>query len=522
MQENLAQRQDANQASANVDRFGKVESYGIEYIPDEDRHSRPRNLLWILFGGSMTFGIIVIGWVPVSLGLGWWASASAIVVGSAIGATLMAPMGLLGLRSGSNNPVASGAHFGALGRMIGSALGITADIVFAALCIWAAGEVLARSVVRIFGIESHTATVALLIIAYALVAVVMTVIAVMGHANMVTFTKWMVPTAGTIMIVYLFIAARNFDPSYAGGDYVLGSFWPTWILGMLACAGTVNSYGPYVGDWTRHISTKKFPPRHSVAAAWIGGFFGMGGAFMFGAFTAVTFKDPINAYATEFANNVPYWFLFFALYLAFIPGTAQAVINIYNMGLDFSSIVPGLSRVRATIYLSIVSTILVFVGAFYQQLSAIVSSYLAILIVLGAPWSVINLIGYFNNRGYYDPDSLQVYNRGQMGGRYWSSVGLNHRAVLSWLAAVLIGLMFVNTGWYVSPGASLFGGADFGFIVSTSVAALVYLAFLKWNPEPAYNFGPKGARIASAPQSQYREFMPIQEMDMSKVRWRIG
>lgn len=520
--EKLVYDEPGESVPTKVDAVGKVESYGIEYIPDEDRHSRPRNLLFILFGGSMTFGIIVIGWVPVSLGLGWWASASAIVVGSAIGATLMAPMALLGLRSGSNNPVASGAHFGALGRMIGSALGITADIVFAALCIWAAGEVLARSVVRIFGIESQTTTVALLIMAYSIVAIVMTVIAVMGHANMVTFTKWMIPTAGTIMIVYLFVAAPNFNPNYAGGDYALGSFWPTWILGMLACAGTVNSYGPYVGDWTRHISTKKFNPRRSVVAAWIGGFFGMGGAFMFGAYTAVTFKDPLNAYATEFANNVPFWFLFFALYLAFIPGTAQAVINIYNMGLDFSSIVPGLSRVRATIYLSIVSTVLVFIGAFYQQLSAIVSSYLAILIVLGAPWSIINLIGYFNNRGYYDPDSLQVYNRGQMGGRYWSSAGLNHRAVIAWLAAVGTGLLFINTGWYAGPGTKFFEGADVGFVVAILVGVTVYLAFLKWNPEPAYVFGPKGARIASAPPERYGDFMPIQEMDMSKARWRIG
>lgn len=83
-------------------------------------------------------------------------------------------------------------------------------------------------------------------------------------------------------------------------------------------------------------------------------------------------------------------------------------------------------------------------------------------------------------------------------------------------------MLFVNTGWYVGPGARLFDGADFGFIVSTSVAALVYFAFLKFNPEPAYNFGPKGARIASAPPSRYGDFMPIQPMDLSKVRWRIG
>lgn len=522
MDKDVQLKEPVRPAETNVDAVGKIESYGIEHIPDEERRSRPRNLLWILFGGSMTYGIIVIGWVPISLGLGWWEAFSAIVVGSAIGATLMAPMTLLGLRSGTNNPVASGAHFGALGRMIGSVLGITADIVFAALCIWAAGEVLARSVVRIFGIESETTTVVLLVLAYTVVAVVMTIIAVFGHANMVSFTRWMVPTAGAMMLLYVFVAAPDFDPDYAGGEYALGSFWPTWILGMLACAGTVNSYGPYAGDWTRHISAKKYPPRHSVIAAWIGGFFGMGGAFMFGAYTAVTFRDPTNAYATEFANNVPFWFLFFALYLAFVPGTAQAVINIYNMGLDFSSIVPRLTRVRATVYLSIVSTVLVFIGAFYQELATILSSYLGILIVLGAPWSVINLIGYFNIRGYYYTDSLQVYNRGQMGGRYWSSLGINHRAVIAWATGVIVGLFFTNVGSFVGPGSQLFNGADMGFVFSTTVAAILYVALLKWNPEPAYVFGPKGARIASAPPEKYGDFMPIQEMDMSKARWRIG
>ena len=361
----------------------------------------------------------------------------------------------------------------------------------------------------------------LLILAYTLVAVVMTTIAVLGYSNMVSFTKWMVPTAGSIMVLYLFVAAPNFDPNYSGGEYALGSFWPTWTLGMLACAGTVNSYGPYAGDWTRYISPKKFRPRHSVIAAWMGGFFGMGGAFMFGAFTAVTFQDPANAYATEFANNVPYWFLFFMLYLAFVPGTAQAVINIYNMGLDFSSIVPRLDRVRATIYLSAVATVLVFFGAFYQELSEILSSYLSILIVLGAPWSVINLIGYFNNRGHYYTESLQVYNRGQMGGRYWSSLGFNHRAVISWSCAVFAGVMFSNTGWYVGPGAELVGGMDFGFVVSVVVGAMLYFAFLKWNPEPAYVFGPKGARIASAPVDQHGDYMPIQEMDLAAARRKV-
>ena len=93
---------------------------------------------------------------------------------------------------------------------------------------------------------------------------------------------------------------------------------------------------------------------------------------------------------------------------------------------------------------------------------------------------------------------------------------------LSWVAAVALGMLFVNTGWYVGPGAKLFNDADLGFIVSTSVGALLYTAFLKWHPEPAYVFGPEGARIAAAPPERYGDYMPIQEMDLAHARRRIG
>jgi|SRR5699024_2762624 len=488
-----------------IDEVGKVESYGVEYIPEEHRRSKPANILWILFGGSMSLGIIVVGWIPVSLGLGWWEAISAVIVGSLIGATFLAPMGLFGLRTGTNNPVSSGAHYGAVGRIIGSVLGITADLVFAALCIWAAGQVLAVSVARIFGFGD--APIWLLIIAYTLVAIIMTWVSVLGHANMVAFTKWMVPTSGAVMLLAIFVLFPSFDPSYSGGEYALGDFWPTWLAGMLACAGTINSYGPYAGDWTRHISRKNYSDKKIMLACWIGGFFGMGGAFAFGAFTAVSFANPMAEYAEEFALNVPFWFLFLLLYVGFVPGTAQAVINIYNMGLDFSSIFASITRVQATIFLSIISTVLVYFGAFYQNLSPILSSYLSILIVLGAPWVVINLIGFFNCRGYYDPDALQVFNRGEIGGIYWAHKGLNYRAAISWLIAVIAGMLFVNTGWYVGPGASLLNGTDAGFVISTVLAAALYTTSLYVFPEPHYVFGPEGPRLKS---KQTKKIPPIE------------
>jgi len=479
-----------------VDEVGKIENFGVDYIPEEQRKSKPTNILYILFGGSFTFGIIVIGWIPVSIGLSWWGAITAVIVGAAIGATLLAPMALFGTRTGTNNPVSSGAHFGAMGRLIGSILGILACIVFAALCVWAAGDVLAGSATRIFG--GDEATLTLKLIAYGLVAIVMTLISVLGHANMVAMTKWMIPTAGVLMIIALFVLWPSFDPSYAGGNYLLGSFWPTWFLGVISCAGTVQSYGPYVGDWSRHISREKYSDKQLMTVTWLGGFFGMGGAFAFGAYTATAFTNPTASYASEFVASVPFWFLFPLLYIALIPGTAQAVINIYSMGLDFSAIVIRFSRVQSTIFLAGVSTALVYLGAFYERLEVLVSSFIAILVICGAPWVVINVIGFLNRKGHYYPNHLQVFNRREIGGRYWFRNGLNIQATVAWAAAVFVGIFFLNTGWYIGPMAKLLGGADIGLIVSPLVGAITYIILLYLFPEPEDAFGPEGALFKSS------------------------
>lgn len=150
MSERLAQGKPAEQDQYR-DQLGTIEQCGIEYIPEEVRKSHPKNLFCILFGGSLTFSVIIIGWFPVSFGLGFWQAASAVIVGSALGAALLAPTGLMGPRTGTNNPVSSGAFFGVAGRLVGSVLEATASLAFAALSIWTGGDALAGAMVRFFG-----------------------------------------------------------------------------------------------------------------------------------------------------------------------------------------------------------------------------------------------------------------------------------------------------------------------------------------------------------------------------------
>ncbi|MCV7228208.1 purine-cytosine permease family protein [Mycolicibacterium komossense] len=475
------------------DRVGRIEQHGVEFIPEEERHSSPRNLTSILFGGSLTFSVIIIGWFPVSFGLGWWQAASAVVVGSAVGAALLAPTGLMGPRSGTNNPVASGAFFGVAGRLIGSILEASASVAFAALSIWTGGDALAGALTRFFGL-TDTDTVRL--IAYAVLAVVVTIVSVLGHSSMVFCQRVMIPTAGACLIVGLFVFGGHFDPDYTGThEYALGSMPAAWLLSALLCASTVASYGPYAGDWTRHISPRKHPDISIARALFIGGLFGMGGPFMWGVFTSVAlFAGAVpgadTSYVLALVDASPLWFVPALIYVGLASGTAQAVINTYGTGLDTSAIIPKLNRVQATLLACSLATILVYLGHFNSALANGVAVFLTLLACSSIPWIVILTIGHFHRRGYYRTDDLQVFNRGEKGGVYWFTGGLNFVGIGVWLVALTAGLMFTNNQWFTGPGAALLGGLDTGFLVAGVVAAALYPLALRMYPERPELFRP--------------------------------
>jgi purine-cytosine permease-like protein len=474
------------------DRVGKIEQYGIEHIPEEERHSSPKNLFTILFGGSLTFSIIIIGWFPIAFGLSWWQAASAVVVGSAFGAALLAPMGLMGPRTGTNNPVSSGAFFGVAGRLLGSFLEASASLAFAALSIWTGGDALAGALSRFFGVEDTTVP---RLVAYGVLSVIVTIVSILGHANMVAAQRFMIPTAGLCILVGLVVYGRDFDPSYAGtGEYELGSFWATWLLSALICGSTVASYGAYAGDWTRHISRKLHADRSVVRMMFLGGLFGMGGPFMWGTFTSAALFSSGTAsadtpYVLGLVEGAPLWFVPALIYLGLASGTAQAVINTYGTGLDTSAIIPRLNRVQATFLACAASAALVYVGHFNQAISAAVGVFLTLLACFSIPWIVMVVVGHFHRKAYYDADALQVFNRGERGGIYWYWHGFNPRGMGAWMVAATAGLFFTSNAWFVAPGAALAGGADIGFLVAGAVAAVLYPVVIWVFPEPREVYG---------------------------------
>src|SRR5690606_21301210 len=88
---------------------GTIEVRGVDYIPRRERHSRPRNLAWAMFGPQFGFGNMFFGSLAIVFGLSWWSAVTAIAVGTAVGSAIFCGMAIMAPKSGTNNATTSGA-----------------------------------------------------------------------------------------------------------------------------------------------------------------------------------------------------------------------------------------------------------------------------------------------------------------------------------------------------------------------------------------------------------------------------
>jgi purine-cytosine permease-like protein len=97
-----------------------MEQHGIESIPDHDRTATILDFMRIEWAGSNSLATAVLGAFPIIFGLSFWQSVAATTLGVALGSLVLGPMALFGPITGTNNAVSSSAHFGVVGRILGS------------------------------------------------------------------------------------------------------------------------------------------------------------------------------------------------------------------------------------------------------------------------------------------------------------------------------------------------------------------------------------------------------------------
>jgi purine-cytosine permease-like protein len=473
----LAERPDSTTAAeASEDHFGAVETAGVEYVPEEARDSRPRNLGAVFLGANLTWTNVVFGAFAILFGLSFWQTVTSMAVGTAVGTLAVLPTALIGPRTGTNMTVSSGAFFGIRGRFIGSGLALAIALAFAAVTVWTSGDALVAGGHRLFGTPDGAVVHG---VAYAIVAALMVAVALYGHATIVTMQKIVVPVVGLLMVAGFFAFAGSVDLNAPGGNYSLGGFWPTWALSAVLFAAAPISYGPTIGDYTRRISSIRFSDKQICAALGVGMFVGVMLPSLFGAVSALSFTNPSDSYLDDLVAASPAWFVLPIVVISLLGGLSQGVLCVYASGLDLEGLTPRLKRTQTTVITAAVAIVLLYLGVFvFNAVESVTAMTIALNAVI-TPWVAILAIGALTTRSY-DPVDLQAFAAGRRDGRYWFTRGWNVPAVVAWTVGAVFGLLTVNTELYVGPLANLAGGVDLSTMGSAALAGLIYGAAVRF------------------------------------------
>lgn len=470
----------------------EVERHGIDTIPDDERHSSVFDLFRIQFGGANTFATIILGTFSIVLGLSWWQAVAATVTGVFVGAVILAPMSLFGPRTGTNNAVACGAHFGVHGRIVGSFLSLLTAIAFYSISVWVSGDALVGALVRIFDVaDSNLLRGAV----YAVLGALVIVVVVYGYQFMLLVNKVVVIGNTTLILLALVAYSGTFDAGYNPGPsaYALGGFWPTFVLSALIVLGNPISFGAFLGDWSRYIPATT--PARSLLWATLAAQLATLVPFLFGVATATIVAGKAD-YVFALVQVSPLWYAVLLIVVAFFGGLSTGVTSLYGTGLDFSSVFPRFSRVQASLFIGTLAFAFILLGRLQFDLIGSVNAFIGAIVICTTPWMIIMSIGFFVRRGHYRRDDLQVFNRGQRGGVYWFTDGLNWRGLIAWIPPAVLGLLFANYPPLIEgPFRGAAGGVDISLPVAIGSAAVLYLLALWVWPEPAYVHPAEGPRL---------------------------
>ncbi|MDQ1105453.1 purine-cytosine permease family protein [Nocardioides zeae] len=96
----------------------KVEPYGIEHIPDSERHGKPFNQFTTWTAANLTLSLLAVGFFPTVLGLSLRVSLLAALVGAGLGACMIGALATMGQRLGVPQQIQARGGLGFYGNFI--------------------------------------------------------------------------------------------------------------------------------------------------------------------------------------------------------------------------------------------------------------------------------------------------------------------------------------------------------------------------------------------------------------------
>jgi nucleobase:cation symporter-1, NCS1 family len=443
------------------ERVAAVEPGGAEFIPLNERHGKPLNLFWTWTSPNMEFATIFVGLLGVAiLGLSFWETVVAIVLGTLLGSITLGTLSAQGPTFGVPQMVLSRRGFGYWGNILPAGVNaVTAGI----------GWFAVNSVSGALALNSltHLPEVLCLLI----VVGVQLVVAFFGHNLIHAFERYAFPV---LVLIFLIMAAVMLGKSHPGAPHTTypGSF----LIELGATFGYAVGWNPYASDYTRYL---KPDARKKSVALWAG----------LGVFLSCVLLETVGAAAgtitsvfkvvsnngnptAAFTGVLPTWLADITLLAITIGAIAANALNIYSGAISFNALgfkLPlGLRRAIVALGFGAIGFFLAWSGL--SDAGTKYNNFLLLIAYWIAPWLAVVFCDMFlRRRQPADGVERLLFNKKHT----------NWAGPVAMLAGAGVSIwLFANQTEYVGVVPKHVGSAgDLTFEVGFVLTAVIYLAW---------------------------------------------
>ncbi|MEV6327360.1 cytosine permease [Streptomyces sp. NPDC051909] len=450
------------------DRPTRIESHGIDHIPEDERYGHPRELFSIWAAANVNYLSLVIGGALVLMGLSLVQALVVIVIGNLFW-LLTGVLAISGPAAGAPSEVITRAMYGVRGNRVNNAVtGWMISVCYFALNLAAAAGA-AFALVEKAGIAASTPVKIVVVL---VIAGLTLTIGVYGHGLIVRLylpiTIALTAAFGVVAYAVLLKADFGYAPDAPLGGTEL---WATVIGGVTLIAAGPLSYTTSA-DFSRYLPSAT-SARAVIGWTALGGFVPSVVVCSLGALaaTVVDMTDP----QTALQSVLPGWFAPVFL-LALVVGTiAINAMTAYSAGLALQAVGLRIRRSRSVLVDGTVAVALTLYALLVSNFLDTVSNVLQLTVVLLGPAMTVYAVDILLRRNRYDGAALMDENPG---GRFWFAAGFNPAGAVAVLGGGAAAALCVDTA-YTGPIAEALGGVDLALPVGMVLSGVLYALLMR-------------------------------------------
>ncbi|MDW8803601.1 cytosine permease [Streptomyces scabiei] len=455
----------ADQGDTPQNSFGKIETRGIDRVPENERRGRPSELFPVWMSSNIGYLYILFGGILSVLGLSVAQSFTVLIAGNLMWA-LVGLQAITGPASGTPSQVVTRAIYGIRGnRILGSGIGWLVAVAYEGINL-AIGALAGFSLLESVGVHPSTPLKVALTVALGIGTFILSLY---GHATIVRFSVLFTVVLGVSALALGGFVTRHATLHPDGFTPLHGhELWVAVSIGFTVIASAPLSWSNGA-DYSRYLPTGVSKTNVALSTA-AGGFIPavvMGGIGIL-AGTAVDMSDP----ETAMRPLVPGWFYTVFLALIILSSLTNNVLTTYSSGLYLQALGVRMSRARSVIIDAALGGALCAYALLAPSFLTSLNNILALTVAVLGPTMAVYATDIVLRRNAYDGIAL---HREHPGGPFWYRGGYHTAGITAVIAGTLCALFFVNTTVLVGAAAGAMGGIDLSAVVGPVVAAVLYI-----------------------------------------------